>query len=318
MSNSKDKNEYEKRRIYREYSDEDFKKKHSEYAKKEAEKLENAKKKREKEKRKRKILSIVLLLAFLIAAVIIFLNTPLFRIKTIEIWGNENVLYQSIITSSKMEVGDNIFKHGEKRIEKQIEKLPYVSKADVKKEYPSKLIITITEEKEKYYFDFGTELISADKNGKSIGIIKEIDKEGLIAIKGGEKGEFALGEYVVLKEAEATETLERLLLVINEYELYNVTELDVTLKDDISFYIDGNLKVKFGSLGTDDELYYKMAYVKEVIGNLPGKIRGVIDATNLDYGISYRPQETTPIEEEPIEEPIKEEGEEVENLTPEE
>ena len=43
-----------------------------------------------------------------------------------------------------------------------------------------------------------------------------------------------------------------------------------------------------GKLGDEDELSYKMAYIKEVIDSLPGNISGIIDATNLDAGISYR------------------------------
>ncbi len=260
----------------------------SSYEKQEAERSARAKKNRKRRLRTRRILTVLFTLLLLLCVTFIFIKTPLFNVESIIIEGNSLVSDEEILASVKMSEGENIFSHSEGYMEKRLMSVPYISEAEVQKKYPSKIVIKVYEEDEFAALEFAGKIISCDKNGKSVNIITPEKKETLMLVKGCNEGEFSLGEYVVLSAEEETDTFYRCLTAIKDYGFAGVSEIDMTDTDDIVFTISGNLILKLGELGNEDELSYKMAYIKEVMDNLPQNISGIIDATNIESGVSYR------------------------------
>ncbi len=276
--------------------------------------LEN-KKRRKKRRRQRKLFAVLFLILLIMCSLLIFIKTPLFQIDKIEVSGNSLVKSEEIIAYSGLSLGDNIFNHTSSYNEKRIIKMPYISKVEVKKKYPSEIIINVTEEDVFGAIAFLDRIVAFDKYGKSIKELTDEEAENLLIFKGLDNENFEPGEYVSFADMDKTDTFFRCLKYITDYDLKNISLIDIEDTKDIYFIIGRGLKVKIGTLGTDDEFSYKMAYIKEVLNSLPQNVSGVIDATNLESGVSYRTEEEAyaPPQEEEVTE-----GEEAEAETAEE
>ena len=274
----------------RRYSEAELKKYREELEKREKEKRLRVKKRRKRERAKRRLFGAFFLLLILLSAVIIILKTPLFSVKTLTVEGNTLVDSEKISAASGLGEGESIFNHTSSYSKKAIEALPYISEATVKKKLPSTVTISVSELTGEFLLELDTGNFVIDKNGKSI---KEAEGDDLALpkIKGCTGGAFSIGRPVVLADENATKTLLRCLKSIDEYGFTNITELDLSDEYNIVMVLSGSLKIKIGSLGSDDELSYKMAYIREVLGKLPENMRGVIDASNPDSGVSYRSEE---------------------------
>lgn len=278
-----------------------------EYDKAEAKRLAEAKGRRIKRKRQRKIFTALFLILLVLSSLLIFIKTPLFEVDVITVSGNNLVSYEDIVSSSGTNLGDNIFNHTASFIERQIIKLPYISKVEVKKKYPSEIVIEVVEEDVFGVLQFMDKKIAFDKFGKSIKELTDEEAENILTVRGIEEGTFKLGEYVDFLDKSKREIFERCLRYIVDYDIENVSLIDIEDTKDIYMVVGRGLKVKIGSLGTEDEFSYKMAYIKEVMANLPRNVSGVIDATNIESGVSYRTEEAE--REETEEEKPMEEGE---------
>lgn len=289
------------------------------YEAKEKERIELARGKRKKRIRNRRIFSLLFIVLLILCVGIIVIRTPLFNVDSIMIEGNSLVSDEEILAAVKMSEGENIFSHTEKYMESKLSLLPYISKAEVEKILPSKVRITIHEENEYAVVEFKDEKITCDKNGKSVKIVDGDIKEGLVIIRGGSPGEFNTGDYIKLSDNESTDNFYKCLSILTDYGLTGVICADMSDVYNVVLTLTPNLVIKLGELGSEDELSYKMAYIREVMNNLPQNISGIIDATNIEAGVSYRTGEfeydTSGAEEE--EENAKAEGEEEQEKTEE-
>ena len=273
-----------------------MKKYREELERREKEKRMRAKKRRKRERMKRRIFGAFFLVLVLLCAIIIILKTPLFSVKSLSVEGNALVPSEKIAEVSGLFEGESIFSHTSSYSKRAIEAIPYISEAEVKKKLPSTVTITVKELPGAYVLALETRNVVIDKNGKSI---KEAEGDDFLlpVIKGLSDGDFKLGQTAATTDENQTETLLRCLGSINEYGFSNITEIDLSDEYNIIFVLNGTLKIKIGSLGSDDELSYKMAYIREVLGKLPENVRGVIDASNPDSGVSDRSEEEKAPEE---------------------
>ncbi|MDO8601404.1 MAG: FtsQ-type POTRA domain-containing protein [bacterium] len=129
---------------------------------------------------------VVLGLVFAGVSFYFFLFSPIFRIKKINISGNEDILTQDIkkIITDEMfaEYGDNVFLFGSLKIKNTLLGIyPKISKLELRRIFPDTLRVAIEERKSVAIFSQGDELFSLDKEG----IIFEnaSDKLGLITVR---------------------------------------------------------------------------------------------------------------------------------------
>lgn len=273
-----------------------MKKYREELERREKEKRMRSKKRRKREKMKRRIFGVFFIVLVLMCTLIIILKTPLFSVKSLSIEGNNLVTSENIAKVSGLSEGESIFSHTASYSRRAIEAIPYISEAEVKKKLPSTVTIIVKELPGSYVLELDTRNVVIDKNGKSI---KEAEGDdfALPKIKGLPDGDFKLGQMAEPGDEKQTENFLRCLDSINAYGFSNITEIDLSDEYNIIFVLGDALKIKIGSLGSDDELSYKMAYIREVIGKLPENVRGVIDASNPNSGVSYRSDEERAPEE---------------------
>lgn len=271
------------------YSDSEMNRHRDEYMRLEAEKREMKKRRRRRERIRKKVFGIFLSVLLILCAIIIILKTPLFYIEKLVIEGNEAVSDEEIIRASGLNLGKSIFDRSSSYSERGILSLPYISEVSVEKKLPSTVKITVSELGASFALKLEEKTVLIDKNGKSIAQANGgPDEDKLPVIICAEDGDFALGDYVKLKDEGKTETLMRLLQCVDYYEFSDITEIDISDEYNIVLICNGELKIKVGTLGSEDELSYKMAYIKEVMKKLPNSTKGVIDATNPHSGVSFR------------------------------
>lgn len=262
-----------------------------------AEKRDERKARQRRAKKRQRVFVTVFLIVLFAAILIVVSRTPLFEIRTVSVEGNECVATEDILSASGLSKGDNIFDRLSAKSEEAIRHLPYISTVSVKKKLPATVVIRVTEEREYAAVVFPERTVLIDRNGKTIRLAGE-EPEAVPRILGCEEGAFAIGDALVLADEKQTETLMRCLDCIDEYDIENVTEIDLSDKNDISLRLSDALKIRIGALGNEDDLAYKMASIKETLGKLP-QMLGVIDASNMEAGIFYRPTEESYLPEIP-------------------
>ncbi len=244
-------------------------------------------------RRKRNIISFLFIIVLICAALLIFARTPLFHVESIDIKGNSRVSGEDILRFAGIKQGDNIFDRSKKGIEERIFTMPYISEVSVVKKYPSKIVITVKEADEFAALAFGDSVITCDRSGKSIRVVSEDAAKELILFENLKQGEFSPGEFVVLEDEEQTKLFRNCLEIIDKYEFNDVREVRMSDKYNVDLVLSANLTVKLGELGSEDEIAYKISYVKEVIDSMPKGVSGTIDARNPEVGVFHSPGDGT-------------------------
>ncbi|MEQ6375240.1 FtsQ-type POTRA domain-containing protein [Bacillaceae bacterium S4-13-58] len=101
--------------------------------------------KQSRKKKANRRLVFYLSIFFLLIGIIVYLQSPLSGIKTIGVTGNTSLEKDFIISQSGIQLGDNLWKVEQKDVKEALLKIPEIKNVSVKRNFPSSLIITITE-----------------------------------------------------------------------------------------------------------------------------------------------------------------------------
>ncbi|GGI43317.1 hypothetical protein GCM10008018_01460 [Paenibacillus marchantiophytorum] len=237
----------------------------------------------------RKLL-IFLFLFFITILVILFFQSSLSRISTIDIQGNELMASDAIGQASQVAVGDRFFAVSSTTIQQRIAKLPMIKTAEVKKHFPGVIRITV-QEFPKVAFQIGTE-------GRKQAVLAD-----------GAVVELAAGSSVPLDMPILTgwtdgdpnkAALCKVLGEIPESALSDISEI----KPDPSESYPDKIKLYTRS---QFEVYTTIAYLPEKIDNLPAYIAslqedhitsGVIKMLEVEYHVPFEPNEESKSEKE--------------------
>lgn len=90
------------------------------------------------------IVTVILILAIIYA---ILFELPIFRLKNIEVVGNEKLSYNDIKSLAGITYGMSIFKINIKKVQNGLLKNPYIKSCNIQIKYPSTVLIDIEERK---------------------------------------------------------------------------------------------------------------------------------------------------------------------------
>ena len=244
---------------------------------------------RQKRKRRKKRIIRTILILILLAgacAAAMFL-TPWFQITQIDVRGNQKIESKAIVSACGIATGNNTFKVNLTRAAAQVEKVPYIKTADIKRKlFPTKLVIEVTESRLVCQIPFASCFVGIDDMGKVVEIASE-QIAGIPAIVGVNLQEYELGHKVKFEDAVRLETLMNVIGELSEAELLaGVTQLDITNLMDIKFVYQNRLK---GYCGNSENLKRKLLMFKEVaLHQLEENAQGEIDLT-IEGTAGYRP-----------------------------
>ena len=231
--------------------------------------------KQQRRKKANRRLIFLLLLFFLLIVCIIYFQSPLSRVKTIEVKGNRLFQEEEIKKLSGITNDDNVWKINKEKVESKINASSEVKDSKVSISLPNTIVIQVEEYKRLTYLAKGTSYIPIIESGK---MLKESSTEETPSdapiIVGFKEGK-VLNKMVV--------ELEKL-----PKEVYNtISEIHYTPKKADSFHINAFMNDGFEVSASLDTFAEKMEHYPSIISQLNPKQKGIIDLEVGSYFKAY-------------------------------
>lgn len=248
---------------------------------KEEKKVVDIKKIRRKRKKdwKKKLL-VFLLLCF---SVFILLFSPLFNITSIDVVGNAKVTSESIVNSTGLYIGQNIFRINKITVKEKILLLPYVESVKIQRKLPNKIHIEIKEKAPIAAIEFMGSNIFIDENEYILeSLLINGEETSVPHITGFNLSTIVVGEKIKIDNIE---NLQKIIKILHEVKLNGYIN---EIKD---VYIDANsniiLNTKKGQqviFGDELDADYKVMLLKEIMIKEQSNI--LIDISDIDKPIT--------------------------------
>jgi len=235
---------------------------------------------RKRKKDWKKKLLVFLLLSF---SIFILLFSPLFNISNIEVIGNSKVTPESVINSTGLYIGQNIFRINKITIKEKILLIPYIESVKIQRKLPNKIYIEIKEKEPIATIEFMGSNIFIDENEYILeSTLINGEESNIPNITGFNLNTIVVGDKIKLDNIEY---LQKIIKVLHEIKVNSY------LNEIKSSYIDANgniilntrkgQQVIFGDITDND---YKVILLKEIMTKEQSNI--LIDISNIDKPIT--------------------------------
>ncbi len=215
--------------------------------------------------------------------VLVSFFTPIYNVSEIEVSGNSRNDAQTIAVASGINIGENIFKINLSDVKRRVSKVAFVSAVGVKRSFPNKIKITVTEGEECAYISFIGNYVGIDENGRILEIKQqgELDKPVIYGLR---IDNFEIGTTVALGDDKVRGALADILAQVKSSGVTDaILSVDINDADNIIMTLRSGVEVK---LGNSDNLKYKVAYLKSVLdelGDVSGGVINLADTENVTY-----------------------------------
>lgn len=208
--------------------------------------------KRRKKRNLKRALIIFLLLISTLA--ILCLKLSYFNVKNINVVNNKIVSSGEIITSSKINIGINIFMLNTKNIGTNVLSNPYILKADIIRKIPNTIIISVKEREAVFYIEDKNKFIIIDKNGVVLEIKDNIDNMKLTKLEGVNVSDVNIGKTIPNTDNSKLQLIDLMTeLISSNNSGINITAVNVANDYNVEVYCD-NMLLKLGSVNMKDKL----------------------------------------------------------------
>lgn len=221
------------------------------------------------QKKRRRILRGTLFIFFMIAVLIsavfglsqVFCKVDTVTVKYTNKAQDSKRYYtdKNIILSTGIENGDNLLFVSSADVSSKLEKnLPYISSAVVKKDFPSAVVIEITECSKVYAYKAKTGYCLADENGKFIEMADSEKAENYTVVTCADVVTSVTGEPVSLggidKETGEYPDTQKILdyLELLRKSGMNITSVDISDLTDINMVYDGRIRIHVGEMSDEE------------------------------------------------------------------
>lgn len=228
---------------------------------------------REIRRKKRRAARIRFICLLAVVSVIVFLMTPVFNIKWIDVEGNDKTAFGQVVKSSGINYDQNIFRLNIKKSKDAVKKLPYVDTVKIIRYLPGGVMFKITERVPVACVKFATGYALLDKEGRLLESVA--DRPSVPEIQGIAIKKQKIGD--ILKETIPDEitAMDELLAALEEHGLLDRTSvINIKNPNNVAFVIDGNKTVKTGG---NYRLDYKLMMLEATISELAKSEAGTID-----------------------------------------
>ena len=202
----------------------------------------------------------------LVIALIILSNTVFFRCTSINVSGNEKYTSDEIIAVSGIQKGDNLVKLDTSAARDNIlNSLAYVDEVKVKKSFPTRINITVTEAEKQYCVVANGTTAAISRRGK---ILEICQADGLPIIRGYDPESLDVGTWLKSSTDGKSDIPGVILDAADKAGVEDITEIDMTDKFNVKVTVENRVIL---SLGPADEVESKMLVAAEIIYNQLGK-----------------------------------------------
>lgn len=244
-------------------------------------------KKSKKLRRKMKAFKNFLILILIIFGIILFLISPVFNIRKIEVIGNSKVSSDTIKSLLQINNSTNIFSLSYTTIGQRIKQNSYIKSVKVNRVLPDTIKLTVTEREPSYQLEFGSSFVLIDDDGYILEILKE-QKEGLVKIRGYATSEEMIipGNRLCQSDLNRLKDVSEIIRIANNYQLANIiTTVILDDNDEYSLYIETEKKTVH--LGKNVDFETKLLYTKEILLRTSGEEGEIFVNMNLNEKNPY-------------------------------
>lgn len=213
---------------------------------------------------KKKTKSHVGVLSFLLVAMIIcfLLTSPVFSIEDVTVSGNEKVSSEEIISTSGITYAQNILRIDKFAIINEIQKIPYVKSAEMKRNWPNNICILIEENMPVAEITFYGSKILLDENGTILEVVTDNAKTDFVKFEGISAKSITAGNTLECNEKEILESYLEILKIFKNNDMLDEIEKMFT---DNGRYLIGLKAGHVACIGDTKNLQYKILLLKEII-----------------------------------------------------
>ena len=243
----------------------------------------------------------------LLIVILILSRTVLFKIQNIEITNPEDADYteSQIVSESGIVYGtQNLFSCDLDKVAKNIEqRLPYIGKAQVERDFPKSLRVTVTPTRATAAIAYGTGYLLIDAEGKMLESV-ETAPEDIPVLRCKTEFEMNLGQYIGVSPngrkaddqtkdaAQMIALYKKINTAAQDAQIQDVTLIDIRDARAITLMYQNRLTLH---IGTQDSLEQKLKTAAKTIAAESDASRtrtGAIDLTNIPYAFSRDTYET--------------------------
>jgi cell division protein FtsQ len=191
----------------------------------------------------RNLLIAFLLTLALIGTFIFLTNFPGFKIKTIQIEGNQRVSYLDILSLCPVKLGQNFFEIDMDGIRKKILSEPRIETVKIERRFPQGILIRLSEKKPIYLINLG-DMYGLTQNGEIIPLEENLD---LPVVNGISLKKATLYHKIRDRKIDFALFLHNSLAKIDANILNLISEVNLKEKDNVILYlIPGGAKIFLG------------------------------------------------------------------------
>lgn len=206
------------------------------------------------------------ILYYLMAAVVVIVvliilsNTVLFKCSRIDVVGNARYKPEEITAVCGIAEGDNLLRIDTSAAEEKIAAaLVYIDSAKVKKLFPTRVQITVTEAEKWYCVEQSGITAAISRGGK---VVEQCAPGDFPIVRGMEAESLQTGVWLKSKTEGKTDIPATLLNAADKAGLKDITAIDVTDKFSIKVIVDGRITLELGSVS---EAESKLIIAKSII-----------------------------------------------------
>lgn len=256
-------------------------------------KEEEAKRKLTQEERRRKkrnkkikaIIKFLTIITIIAGGTTFAMVSPIFNIANIEVFNNEQVTKETIISLSEIQLGENIFRFKAKDASEKIKENAYIENVEIHRSIPNVIKIELEERKHSYSIDFLGKFAYINNQGYILEISDSSKQKIVIQGISTEEEQMQEGKRLNKKDLEKLEDIIKIINVAKEYELdTKITSIDIKDKNEYSIYLEEERKKVH--LGDESNLSNKMLYVNSILEEEKGKAGDIF--VNGDINNKFR------------------------------
>lgn len=222
------------------------------------------------------ILFVLISIAFIAVSVVVFL-----KIKNIEVEGTEKYTYEQIMELVPITEGENIYSFKKKEIEETLMRdLPYVGKAEIKRDLPTKIVINITEEEPVYAANVAGDIYILSADMKVLERLSEgvTPDPSLATLTLSNVKRCIVGSQLEFSDSR---TLDSVLLLYqtfaDNYIENKIKGVDIRSRFDMYINYDNRFEVYIGDIENVD---MKIEFLMGILEKLEPDSQGKIDISN--------------------------------------
>lgn len=230
-------------------------------------------------------------IAILITATILFLMSPVFNITEVQVSNNKKVNKDTIVSLSKIKLGENIYKITTREIRKNIKENAYIEDVTVKRKLPNIVELDIKEREATYMLEYANSYAYINNQGYILEISEnKLDVPIIVGYFTKEK-DMQAGSRLSEEDLERIQTVLKIMETANSNSIGGfITRINIENKQNYILIMEEKGKTVY--LGDATNLSNRILYLKAILLDQEG-VNGEI-FLNMDLNkekVFFRKQE---------------------------